>query len=74
MTSAIQALRSGSLADRSKIDPGAACQLSVYPTLDVVDILETEFLSLLAGVDILEYIADLMGTTTEPALKSQATS
>jgi hypothetical protein len=74
MTLAIQALRSGGPADRRKIDLAAACQLPVYPTLDLVDVLETEALIPLAGVNILEYIANLMGTTTEPALKSYAIS
>ncbi|KAF2677062.1 alpha/beta-hydrolase [Lentithecium fluviatile CBS 122367] len=74
VTLAIQALRSGGPADRSKIDLAAVCQLAVYPTLDLVDVLETEALIPLAGANILEYIADLMGTTTEPALMSYATS
>lgn len=71
---AIQTLRSGGPADRSKIDLAAVCQLAVYPTLDLVDVLETEALVLLAGINILEYIANLMGTKTEPALKAYATT
>jgi hypothetical protein len=74
VTLAIQALRSGGPADRSKINLAAACQLAIYPTLDLVDVLETESLIPLAGANVLEYIADLMGVVNEPALKSYATS
>jgi hypothetical protein len=74
VTLAIQALRSGGPADRSKIDLAAACQLAVYPTLDLVDVLETESLIPIAGINIIEYIASLMGTNVEPALKAYAPS
>jgi hypothetical protein len=74
MTLAIQALRSGGPANKSKIDLAAACQLPIYPTLDLVDVLETESLIPLAGANVLEYIADLMGVVNEPALKTYATS
>jgi hypothetical protein len=74
VTLAIQALRSGGPADKSKIDLAAACQLAVYPTLDFVDVLETESLIPIAGINVLEYIANLMGTTMEPSLMAYATS
>jgi hypothetical protein len=71
---AIQALRSGGPADLSKIDLNTVCGLAVYPTLNLADVLETEALIPLAAINVLEYIARLMGTTQEPALMRYASS
>ncbi|KAF2792392.1 alpha/beta-hydrolase, partial [Melanomma pulvis-pyrius CBS 109.77] len=69
---AVDALRNGGPADPKRLDLAVVCQQAVYPTLDLVDVIETEGLIPIAAVNILEYIADLMGVVAEPALKAYA--
>lgn len=74
VTLSIEALRNGGPAYPSQIDLTTVCQQAVYPTLDLVDVVETEALIPLAAANIVEYIIELMGSTVEPALMSYATS
>jgi hypothetical protein len=70
---AIDALRHGGPADTSRVDLGAICELVVYPTLDLADVLETEAIIPIAGANILEVIKNGNGVNHEPKLKSYAT-
>ena len=66
----VDALKNGRPADPKRLNLAVVCQNIAYPTLDLVDVVETEALIPLAAVNILEVIADLQGTTAEPAIKS----
>lgn len=69
---ALEALKKGKAVQASEIDLQKACQLAVYPGLNLIDVLETEALIPLAGVNILQYIKAGLGITVEPKLKAYA--
>ncbi|KAF2713929.1 alpha/beta-hydrolase [Pleomassaria siparia CBS 279.74] len=69
---AIDALQNGGPADPKRLDLTTVCQNAVNPILDLDDVVETESLIPIAAVNILEYVEDLMGVLTEPAIQPYA--
>ncbi|KAJ4292527.1 hypothetical protein N0V90_009190 [Kalmusia sp. IMI 367209] len=73
VTLALEALRKGRAVQSSEIDLETACQLAVYPGLNLVDVLETESLIPIAAINILEYIGQGKGSLDEPSIMAYAT-
>jgi hypothetical protein len=69
---AIDALRNGGPAKTERIDLEKVCQEPVYPSLDLVDVVETEATIPLAAINILKVIRNGNGVLDEPELKSYA--
>jgi hypothetical protein len=69
---AIDALRNGGPAKTERIDLEKVCQEPVYPSLDLVDVVETEATIPLAAINILKVIRNGNGVLDEPELKSHA--
>ncbi|KAF2731554.1 alpha/beta-hydrolase [Polyplosphaeria fusca] len=69
---AIDALRSGGPADPARLNLTQVCQNIAYPTLDLVDIVETEAVIPVAAINILQFLKKGLGVVREPAIRSYA--
>lgn len=70
---AIDALRNGGPADRNRSGLAVVCQQVANSALDLVDVIETKALIPIAAANILDYIKNLKGVKSEPAVKAYAT-
>ena len=70
---AIDALKNGGPTDRNRLGLTVACQQMANSALDLVDVIETEAFIPIAAANILEYIKNLKGVKSEPALEACAT-
>jgi hypothetical protein len=69
---AVDALRNGGPADPRRLDLDAVCENIAYPTLDLVDVVETEATAPIAAINILEFLKEGLGVVREPPIKSYA--